>query len=43
MCARVIVDAFVRGGDAYVCVVRVLIYACNSPLSTHTNLGIYSL
>ena len=41
ICVRV--DAFVRGGDAYVCVVWVLICACISPLSTHTNLGIYSV
>ena len=43
MCARVSVNAFVRGGDAYVCVVWVLICACISPLSAHTNLGIYSV
>ena len=45
MCARVSVrmDAFVHGGDAYICVVWVLIYACNSLLSVHTNLGIYHL
>ena len=43
MCARVSVNAFVRGCDAYVCVVWVLNCACNSPLSAHTNLGIYSV
>ena len=43
VCTCECVNAFVRGGDAYVCVVWVLICACNSPLSAHTNLGIYSV